>query len=252
MTVIVIGLALVACSRGQSSTAPAAGSPTTVSAAPSIEASAGAGSDVAPLPEGDARTVERVIDGDTIVVDGGERIRFIGIDTPETVDPRKPVQCFGREASAFTTSLLPSATPVQLVFDVERTDRYGRTLAYVYRVDDGVFVNAALVEAGFAVTATYPPNVAHVDEFTALAAAARDANRGLWSACGTPTPSPPTTIAAPSFVTGDCDPAYPDTCIPAYPPDLDCSQVSARRFRVDPPDPHGFDGDGNGVGCQSG
>jgi micrococcal nuclease len=105
------------------------------------------------------------------------------MDTPETVDPRRPVQCFGKAASARTKQLLPKGTRVVLVYDVDRTDRYGRTLAYVYRASDGLFVNASLVRDGYAVVYTFPPNVAHVDEFVALARAARESGRGLWSAC---------------------------------------------------------------------
>ncbi len=135
------------------------------------------------LPEGDDRSVERVVDGDTIVVDGGERVRLIGIDTPESVDPRRPVECFGLEASAFMEDLLPPGTDVRLVFDVEREDRYERTLAYVYRVADGLFVNFHLVDQGYAQVATYPPNVEHTDEFVEATREAREADRGLWSAC---------------------------------------------------------------------
>ncbi len=206
------------------------------------------------LAEGDDTSVESVVDGDTIVVAGGTRVRLIGIDTPETKDPRKPVQCFGREASAFTSSLLQAGTPVRLVYDVERLDRYGRTLAYVYRLADGLFVNAALVADGYASVATFPPNVAHVDDFTALAAAARDANRGLWSACADePEPAPaasPPAVAPPS-AGGACDPSYPGVCIPPAPPDLDCGDITDRRFQVLPPDPHRFDGNSDGVGCES-
>jgi len=135
---------------------------------------------VAPVPAGQDRSVERVVDGDTIVVDGGERVRLIGVNTPETKDPRRGVQCFGHEASAHTESLLPPGTAVRLVGDVDPRDRYGRTLAYVYRSDDGLFVNADLVAGGFAQVMTVPPNVAHADEFLALQQHARDASRGLW------------------------------------------------------------------------
>ncbi|MBK9179072.1 MAG: thermonuclease family protein [Acidimicrobiales bacterium] len=133
-----------------------------------------------------AATVERVVDGDTIVVDLGgrsERVRLIGIDTPESVDPRRSVECFGREAAAFTASLLPAGTPVRLVRDVEARDRYDRLLAYVYRQPDGLFVNAELARQGYALPLTIPPNVAHGDELRALAAEARDVGRGLWAAC---------------------------------------------------------------------
>jgi micrococcal nuclease len=133
-------------------------------------------------------SVERVVDGDTIRVRLGgrdETVRLIGIDTPETVDPRSPVECFGEEASDHTKALLPEGTAVRLVADVEARDRYDRLLAYVYR-DDGTFVNLALVEDGYASVLTFPPNVAHVSELTAAAARARDAGRGLWGACGGP------------------------------------------------------------------
>jgi micrococcal nuclease len=131
-------------------------------------------------------TVTRVVDGDTIHVSIGRRdetVRFIGINTPETVDPRSPVECFGEEAHRHTEQLLPEGTAVRLARDVEARDRYGRLLAYVYRVKDGLFVNLALAEDGYADLLTYPPNIAHVDDFTAAVREAREANRGLWAAC---------------------------------------------------------------------
>ena len=131
-------------------------------------------------------TVEHVVDGDTIVVHVGgrdERVRLIGIDTPETVDPRKPVQCFGKEASNRTKALLPEGTAVRLERDVEARDRYGRLLAYVFRVNDGTFVNLALAQEGYALPLTIPPNVAYADRFAAAAADARREERGLWGAC---------------------------------------------------------------------
>jgi len=143
----------------------------------------GAGGDATAIPAGDDRTVARVVDGDTIVLDDDVRVRLIGIDTPETKDPRRPVECFGQEASAHMIKLLPAGTRVRVVYDVERTDRYGRTLAYLYRASDGLFVNAAMVRDGFASAYTVPPNVAHADEFVALNREARETGRGLWSAC---------------------------------------------------------------------
>ena len=135
----------------------------------------------------DQMTVERVVDGDTVVIHLGgrdEHVRLIGIDTPETVDPRKPVQCFGKEASRRTAALLPRGTGVRLERDVEARDRFGRLLAYVFRVDDGTFVNLALAEEGYALSLTIPPNVAYADRFAAAVADARHAGRGLWGACG--------------------------------------------------------------------
>ena len=204
------------------------------------------------MPVGDDTTVVSVTDGDTIVVAGGTRVRLIGIDTPETRDPRKPVQCYGKEASAHARALMSVGSGVRLVYDVEHFDRYDRTLAYVYRLSDGAFVNASLVRDGYAQSYTYPPNVRHADEFVALAREAREAGRGLWSACsgfGVPavTAGPAT---APGAVTG-CDAAYPGVCIAPYPPDLDCGEVAYKRFTVLAPDPHGFDRDQDGVGCQT-
>jgi micrococcal nuclease len=204
------------------------------------------------LPAGDDTTVESVTDGDTIRVAGGVRVRLIGIDTPETVDPRTSVQCFGPEASARMKATLPPGTRVRLVHDVERLDRYGRTLAYVYRSNDGEFVNAAMVRDGYASAYTVPPNVAHADEFVALQREARDGNRGLWGACPVDAPPAPTQALVTPPPSGSCDPSYPDVCIPPAPPDLDCGDVSFRRFRVVGSDPHRFDADHDGVGCESG
>ena len=131
-------------------------------------------------------SVARVVDGDTIRVRIGgreERVRLVGIDTPESVKPGTPVQCFALAASARTKALLPKGSAVRLVRDVEERDRYGRLLAYVYRVRDGLFVNLALAREGYAVVLTVPPNVAHTDEFVAAARDAREHGRGLWSRC---------------------------------------------------------------------
>jgi len=153
---------------------------------------AGQGS-TATLPSSDAlapnATVERVIDGDTIIVQINgkrERVRLIGIDTPESVDKNRPVQCFGHEASAHTESLLPPGTEVSLVRDVEARDKYDRLLAYVIRSDDQLFVNLDLVENGFAGPLTYPPNDHYADLFESSADAAAAAGVGLWGTCGGP------------------------------------------------------------------
>ena len=131
--------------------------------------------------------VAKLIDGDTVRVRIGgseESVRFIGVDTPETHGRNGLVECFGKEASKHTASLIPVGTEVRLVRDVEARDRYGRLLAYVYRADDDLFVNLALARDGYADVLTYPPNVAHTHEFVAAVAEARDNNRGLWSKCG--------------------------------------------------------------------
>ncbi len=123
--------------------------------------------------------VSRVVDGDTFVLENGERVRLIGVDTPETVHPSKPVQYFGKEASAFTKNLI-EGKQVRLEYDVQKQDRYGRLLAYVY-LPDGTFVNAELVKQGYAQVSTYPPNVKYVDLFARLQREARENNRGLWA-----------------------------------------------------------------------
>ncbi len=130
--------------------------------------------------------VERVVDGDTIQVriDGrSERVRYIGVDTPESVKPGARVQCFGKAAAAENRRLVEGRT-VRLSYDAEARDRYGRLLAYVYRASDGLFVNLAMARDGFAVPLTIPPNVAHADELVAAAGDARRGNRGLWAQCG--------------------------------------------------------------------
>ena len=131
-------------------------------------------------------TVIYVTDGDTIGVeiDGTEeRVRLIGIDTPETKKPDTPVQCFGPEATAFTKSLLPDGTALHVERDVEARDVYGRLLAYVYRSDDGMFVNMQIISQGYARPLTIPPNVAHADEFVVAARNAEATNVGLWAGC---------------------------------------------------------------------
>lgn len=130
--------------------------------------------------------VVSVVDGDTIdvAIDGTrERVRLIGIDTPETKKPDTPVECFGPEATAFTTGLLPAGTPVRLERDVEGRDAYDRLLAYVVRATDGLFVNLALVERGFAVPFPFEPNTTHAGAFADAARSAEAASLGLWGEC---------------------------------------------------------------------
>ena len=120
-------------------------------------------------------TVARVVDGDTFVTDNRVRIRLIGVDTPESTKRHDP---YGREAAEFTRSRL-SGQEVRLEYDVDRTDKYGRTLAYVF-LPDGVFFNALLVEEGYARIMTVPPNVKYAKKFLALERQARQEDRGLW------------------------------------------------------------------------
>jgi micrococcal nuclease len=139
-------------------------------------------------------TVVEVIDGDTVDVEFGgrrERVRMIGIDTPETKRPDSPVECFGPEASAFTESLLPVGAEVRVERDTVGRDDYGRLLGYVHLVDragdgdgDGeIFVNLEIIAAGFARPLTIEPNSTFAPDFAAAAGRAERGNLGMWAAC---------------------------------------------------------------------
>ena len=142
--------------------------------------------------------VTRVVDGDTIEIEGGEKVRYLGIDTPETVDPRKPVQCFGVEASKKNKELVEGKT-VRLEKDITDRDKYSRLLRYVWVGD--LFINLELVKQGFASSYTYPPDIKYQKEFLAAEKEAREAERGLWKAC--PIASP--TIESQETPKSDCD-----------------------------------------------
>ena len=134
-------------------------------------------------------TVIEVIDGDTVDLRIGfrrQRVRLLGIDTPETKDPRKPVQCFGHEASEHTATLLPKGTIVRLELDLEEHDAYDRLLAYIWRASDELFVNLDLLDGGFADILSIAPNTAHADQFRTARNLARSTGAGLWGACGGP------------------------------------------------------------------
>lgn len=213
--------------------------------------------------------VTNVVDGDTIDVsiDGQEhRIRYIGMDTPESTTQVEP---FGAEASAKNRELVEGQV-VTLYKDVSETDRFDRLLRFVF-VED-LFVNYELVRQGYATVTTFPPDVACEAFYLEAQQTAVAAATGLWAAptetplptatiqpSSTPVPPtqppPPTSKPAPTeppAVDNDCSPAYPDVCIPPPPPDLDCGDIPYRRFKVLPPDPHRFDGrDNDGIGCES-
>ena len=129
-------------------------------------------------------TVTRVVDGDTahVLFRGRDvTVRFIGVDTPETVAPGQPIECYGPEASHFTTRKL-TGKRIRLEFDVDRIDPFGRTLAYLWMDDDSLF-NETLVRRGFATVATYPPDTRYLQRFEAAQRVAKAAGRGLWGAC---------------------------------------------------------------------
>lgn len=136
------------------------------------------------LPAGHDETVQGVIDGDSFELTSGDKIRLIGIDAPDV----ETADCFSTEAKAELTDLLAPGRTVRIVYDVNRFDQFGRTLAYVYRHGDGLFVNLALARDGFAHPASDPSNTAHAAEIDAAVTKAREAGRGLWSSCsGGPT-----------------------------------------------------------------
>jgi micrococcal nuclease len=135
--------------------------------------------------------VKRVVDGDTLQLETGERVRLIGIDTPEMHESEKlyrdsqrtktdiaTIKELGRRAYEFTRDLVEGKR-VSLEFDVEKHDKYDRILAYVY-LKDGTFVNAEIVKQGYASLMTYPPNVKYADLFLKLYQEARENQRGLW------------------------------------------------------------------------
>ncbi len=239
-------------------TAPSATSGPTAPAteAPSLPAEPQPGE--APIGPTERATVVRIVDGDTIVVDRGkgkEKVRYIGMDTPESVKPGTPVQFMAKEASAANAALV-GGKDVWLERDVSEVDRYGRLLRYVWLKDPSMtsgwlLVNLVLVVRGYAQVDTFPPDVRYVDQFTAAQRGAREQSLGLWSEDGASDPSGSPAATAGGARAG-CDPAYPGVCIPPPPPDLDCGDITFRRFEVLPPDPHHFDGDGNGIGCESG
>lgn len=199
-------------------------------------------------PQGQPSRVTRVVDGDTVEAHYGGQVvdvRLIGIDTPETVHPSQPVGCLGKEASAFTERNL-EGEPIRLEFDIERTDRYGRLLAYVW-IGDKLF-NEQILAKGFAQVSTYPPNVKYEDRFIKAQRQARNNNRGLWAPNACPEPEAPQGISGGGG--GKCDPNYKGTCVPVVSYDLDCSDISG-SVQVVGEDKHGFDADGNGYGCES-
>lgn len=127
--------------------------------------------------------VVRVVDGDTVVLEINgveEKVRLIGLNTPETVDPRRPVQCFGKEASSANKKLVEGKM-VRLEKDVSETDKYGRLLRYVYVGD--MFVNDYLTRNGFAYASTFPPDVKYAEQFKEAQKEARINKRGLWNGC---------------------------------------------------------------------
>jgi len=177
-----------------------------------------------------------IVDGDTINVQLNGKIlpvHYIGVDAPETG------KAFYGQAAQINQELVYSKT-VTLIKDVSDADNNGVLLRYV--VVDNIFVNFEMVNRGYANAVSSPPDIACSDTFANAQSQAQAGNLGMWI----PTPAPSS-----GGNTGNCDPSYPTVCIPPPPPDLDCKDIPYKRFTVLSPDPHRFDTDGDGIGCES-
>ena len=212
----------------------------------------------APPAGAEIATVQRVVDGDTLVLQGGARVRLLQIDSPEVGSG----ECYSRAARRALLRLVPEGSTVRLDADpaLDRRDRYGRLLRYVTR--NGVNVNLRLVANGSAAPYFYRGERGRwADALLTAAHRARRARVGLWGACprtrldpergvdtgpGTPPPRP----ATPAPTDGPCDPNYAGACVPVVPYDLDCADIG-RPVTIVGTDVHNLDGDGNGRGCEA-
>lgn len=194
------------------------------------------------LVQDQQRTVVKVInvvDGDTIKIDTGETVRYIGIDTPESVDPRKPVQCFAKEASAKNEELVLGKI-VELEKDISDRDKYGRLLRYI-RIGE-VLINEVLVREGYAHSYSYPPDIKYQDRFIEAQRLAREEQKGLWGdVCQIQPTSEPTakTVIQGSFV---CD------CSKSCAKMSSCSEA---QYQLKVCGCSARDGDGDGIACDS-
>jgi micrococcal nuclease len=196
-------------------------------------------------------SVTRVIDGDTIEIEGGYKVRYIGIDTPETVHPSKSVECFGIEASNKNKELV-EGKKVKLEKDISETDKYGRLLRYVWVGD--IFVNDYLVRQGYAYASTYPPDIKYSEQFVHAQREARENNRGLWASCqalsetspesppSTPQSSPPAQGTICSYNAYNCS---------DFTTQAEAQEVYEYCMQQVKKDIHGLDGDKDGVACES-
>ena len=169
--------------------------------------------------------VTRVLDGDTLEVEGGIRIRLVLVDAPELNEPGGP------EARDYLTDLcLGSIALIDEDADQIGDDPFGRVLAVVYC--EGTNANAMMISSG------------HADTLYDFCSESEFGNEA-WTGCSAAPPPPPQPPAE------ACDPAYPTVCVPSPPPDLDCADIPHPNFEVLLPDPHNFDGDGDGIGCET-
>jgi micrococcal nuclease len=204
---------------------------------------------VRPDPTGRRGRVSHIVDGDTLHATFGattEKIRLFAVNTPEL----NPIECYGIEATALLAQLAPIGSIVWFERGEVQLDRYGRSLYWAWiEVEPGRWqlLQDAIVAAGAGEVRIYPPDDRYADWLMVRESQAKTAGAGMWTTCAEPTPAASMGIASSS-----CDPAYPTVCIRPVKPggDLDCAEIPDRRFQVLPPDPHNFDGDGNGIGCE--
>lgn len=209
-------------------------------------------------------TVDWITDGDTmdITLPNGdeESVRLIGLDAPE-VHPttNEPRQCFADDATRILISLAKKGTRIWLERDVSDRDRFGRLVRYVWieRGGEALLLNLELVRRGAGIAYPFEPDTSREAEFKQAEREAKANDAGLWGACGgirAAGESASVNEGDPAFgitaARDGCDPAYPTVCIPSPPPDLDCPQITFARFQVLPPDPHRFDLDFDGIGCE--
>jgi len=244
------------------SSSPTARSAVRPTATPTAEPSPTPEPTFGPIGQTIEATVVRVTDGDTIVgAYGGQeyKVRYIGMDSPETVDPNSAVQWMGPQATAANAALVEGKT-VFLEKDVSEVDQFDRLLRYVWLTDGTAWtlVNLELVRQGVAFAKSYPPDVRYDALYSAVESDAKVFALGLWG----PTPAPPTPAPTPvpvivPFVepdpepAGNCHPSY-DSCVPDG-PDLDCPDVRAMGLApvdVIGPDEYRLDGDHDGLGCE--
>ena len=206
-----------------------------------------------PLPPPPLPAVERVIDGDTIRLDTGDTVRLVQIDAPD-----RDGECFGAKSTRVLRQLLPVGAEIRVASDpkLDATDRNGRLLRYVFNGRKNI--NLVLVQRGAASVWFFNGDRGRfADKLLVAAERAQAEGRGAWGACQArliadePFRTRAKQVAQTLLDSSSCDPSYPDFCIPPPPPDLDCADVGG-AFSVTGSDPHGFDGDFDGVGCESG
>ena len=218
----------------------------------------------APIGRTESARVVRVIDGDTIVIDRGrgeERVRYIGIDSPEVAnDTNSPAEWMSRRAKQANADLVQGRMVI-LERDVSATDRFGRLLRYVWLQDEAsptgwVLVNLVLVSQGYAEVTTYPPDVRYVDLYLEASGDAAGIGVGLWGA-PPPTPEPTLKPPKPEEPSKTCHPSYKGACLKTGAVDYDCAGGSgdgplyvAGPIRVVGYDEYDLDRDGDGVACE--